>query len=236
MRSLEASLSRRGIYLREDTLPERLGARVHPETQEALSGPGGPIDYDDLGHAYGDTLVLRLNGKRSAYTQFWTAEEPGFYVDGEQRPQEDWIGLVRCGVCGRPLDDYKPVYGPRSEEFEISSSFKADRHGPDHVKWVGWAWKVSHPGMPRPGRPQEFHEQCRLMLDGWDRWTKAEMRVRFDPVYGGEKIKEWQAKLQQVRNTSFGSSRFSPEERKRLFGRPKRDDRPRAERKTKRVR
>jgi hypothetical protein len=72
------------------------------------------------------------------------------------------------------------------------------------------------------------------MEDGWSRWTDAEMKVKFDPVYGTKLIQGWQKKLSEVRNVSFGSGRFSPSARKEIFARKAKDKRPPAARKTKR--
>lgn len=191
------------------------------------------MDYDDLGY----DLPLRDNGKGSDYSQKWTPETPTTYADGTQAPPSDWLGYVRCGVCGRPLDGYRMVPGPNSEEFEVSPSYRAraGRSAGEFRSWLGWAWKISHPTRAHPGRPQEYHKECRLMLDGWARWMDAQEKVKFDPVHGQTLIQEWQRRLQDTRNGDFGSGRFSPSFRRQMFGRGKKDSRPRAERKTKRV-
>jgi len=185
------------------------------------------MDFDDLGHEY-RPLIIRPNAKGSDYSQFWTSETPTFWPDGTEAPQKDWLGYVRCGVCGRPLGSYVMVPGPQSDQY-------AETGRPAHFnKWLGWAWKLSHPNKRHPGRPQEYHEECRLMMDGWDRWSKAQRKVRFDAVYGTALIQRWQQRLQEARNSDFGSGRFSPSARRAIFGSSTRDKRTRKERKSRR--
>ena len=189
------------------------------------------MDYSDLGQFY-SPLILRVNAKGSNYSQFWTAETPTFYADGEEAAPEDWLGLVRCGVCGRPLPGFKvQVPGFLSSQYADARPSQAT----SFPKWLGWAWKLSYPDKRHPGRPQEYHAECRLMEDGWSRWDEAQAKVKFDPVYGTKLIEGWQALLQETRNGAFGSGRFSPAARKKKFGSTKpKDKRTPAQRKTKR--
>ena len=186
------------------------------------------MHYDDLGHDL-DSLAIRWNAKGAEYSQFWTAETPTRYADGSEAPKRDWLGYIRCGVCGRPLERYGEVPGPNSDEWHNSRKYSEDVR-----KYLGWVWSLAHPSKRHPGRPQEYHPECSLMMRDWDRWKKAQAQVRFDPQYGDAKIKEWQARLQAMRNSEFGSGRFSPKGRKAMFGGKRKDTRPKAERKTRR--
>lgn len=211
----------------------------HPTTLESGLGLEGlqrpnreTMDYSDLGHFphwhLDAQLPLRDNGKGSEYSQFWTPEEATRYPDGSVADKRDWLGYVRCGTCGRPLGGYKMVPGPESEEYELSVGSS------DIRRYLGWAWKISHPNKRHPGRPQEYHPECSLMNRNWDRWLKAQADVTFDPVYGTPLIKGWQQRLQQTRNMDFGSGRFSPQARKAMFGGKKADRRTAAQKRQKR--
>lgn len=192
---------------------------------------GSPF-YSVLGPAL--PIGRRTNPPRGAIkggeeSQEWRAIILGQDGDGaiihKLNDQGEILGLISCGVCGRPLPGYPEEGVPSitSDEWAAVAAKKRGVSPRQFGKYIGWAWKLGHPEAKRSaGRPREYHTECRLMLDGWDRFMRAQEQVEFSPdAVGDLKIKGWQKRIQELRNGFFGSGRFSEAGRRAMFSRKK---------------